>query len=106
MRHDKAAAMAMLKGRATSIKDACAHYKIDPDPITAAALIYNAMRIMKLPAEIILDGPVVLGIQAVLSEIALKADAMHQYDPSDPDAPVTLTNAQLMTLINSKLGDA
>jgi hypothetical protein len=100
----KGTAMIMLRGRARSIQEACRSHKIEPDPITAAALIYNAMKIMKLPADDILEGPVLIGIQAVLSEISLKGRTV--FDPTDPDAPVTLTGSQLMTLIHSKLGDA
>jgi hypothetical protein len=103
---DKSTTLALIRGRAQTIKDACREKKLDPDTITAAAMLYNAMKIMGLPADTILDGPITVAMQSLLASIEAKGRTLDKFNASDPDGLITLTNAELLTLMHAKLGDA
>jgi hypothetical protein len=102
---DKEHALRVLRARAQTIKDICAERKIDPDALTAAAFVYNAMKLLKLPADDIFDGHLALAMQAVLTRIEESA-AGPKTNVTDPDAEITLTAAQLAQLMGTKIGNA
>lgn len=88
----------ILKARAILIRDLLTDRKIDPDPMTAAALLYLALSILKLPAD-----DVIANLPDALRTVT-GALARHDTRPDDPNAVVTLTQAELATLIHTKVG--
>lgn len=102
-----------LRARAATINQACRAHKVDPDMMTAAAFVYLALKLLKLPADdIMAHGPMAHHIQRVFDGLAVAAQASHgrPADPNDPNGLVTMTNAEMALLLNSlnsgKIGDA
>jgi hypothetical protein len=103
---DKQQALTLLRARAQTIRDACATHKVEPDNLTAAAFLYNAMKLLKMPADHIFDGPLALALQAIATSLESAAEGQRPPRADDPNAEITLTQAQLLQLLSSKVGNA
>jgi hypothetical protein len=92
-----------LRARAATVNQACRAHKVEPDMITAAALTYLALKILKLPAdEIMAHGPIAHHIQRVFEGLRVAGEASTgSTDPNDPNGKVTMTNAEFALLMNS-----
>jgi hypothetical protein len=101
--------LVMVKARAATIRKACQDSKLDTDMVTAAAFVYLAMKILKLPADHIFEGPISASLDQCFRAFQTAAQTK-QSDPSDPNGTVTMTNAELAILLQSintgKVGEA
>jgi hypothetical protein len=90
----------MLKARAINIREALDHRKVPPDQMTAAALLYLSLKMMKLPADDLIENlpDAIRAVVRSFDRTTVAAD--------DPNGTVTLTNVELATLMNSKVGQA
>jgi hypothetical protein len=90
----------LVKGRAATIKQACQDRKIETDIMTAAAFVYLAMKILKLPAEHIFEGSISSSLDQCFR--AFQAHGQRTSgDPEDPNGTVTMTNAELALLLQT-----
>ena len=90
----------MVKARAIVIRDALTDRKLPPDQMTAAALLYLTLSLLKLDADELI-GSLPEAIRNALSTLAHT-----ESKPDDPDGAITLTQAELATLMASKIGRA
>lgn len=99
-----------MKARAATIQKSLQDRKIDPDILTAVAMVYLAMKILKMPAEEILQhGPLGIALSKIFDDLVRTASGP-SVNSADPNATVTMTNAQLAQLLHSigtgKIGEA
>ena len=105
---DKSQTLLLLKARVATLREACADKKIDPDTLTAAALLYLAMKLLKLPqADHILEHNLVDAMREILEGLeSVARHALPATSVDDPNAQITLTQSQLAQLMHAKIGNA